>query len=49
METDAIISVAPCRECLDMYNYLKQVSLTIKCKQQMFGIFSRHLGTSDGK
>ena len=26
METDAIISVAPCRECLDMYNYLKQVN-----------------------
>lgn len=27
METDAIISVAPCRECLDMYNYLKQTPL----------------------
>ncbi|XP_078351730.1 nuclear factor NF-kappa-B p105 subunit-like isoform X2 [Oculina patagonica] len=27
METDAIISVAPCRECLDMYNFLKQTPL----------------------
>lgn len=26
METDAIISVAPCRECLDIYNDLKQVN-----------------------
>lgn len=26
METDAIISVAPCRECLDINNYLKQVN-----------------------
>lgn len=26
METDAIIAVAPCRECLDIYNYLKQVN-----------------------
>ena len=28
METDAIISVAPCRECLDIYNDLKQVNKT---------------------
>lgn len=27
METDAIIAVAPCRECLDIYNYLKQTPL----------------------
>lgn len=27
METDAIISVAPCRECLDIYNDLKQAPL----------------------
>ena len=25
METDAIISVAPCKECLDIYNDLRQV------------------------
>lgn len=30
METDAIISVAPFRECLDMYNYLKQVNYKTK-------------------
>ena len=43
METDAIISVAPFRECLDMYNYLKQVNYKIKTANVW------HIFTSDCK
>lgn len=46
METDAIISVAPCRECLDMYNYLKQVSLNYKMQTNVWHTFALvwHIG-----
>lgn len=49
METDAIISVAPCRECLDMYNYLKQVNLTTSLGEnsKMLVIFRKDSATLD--